>query len=363
MINRSQCHILVILFITTLTRASDNLLHLVHADKSYGMIVDNERVHISSGHVEAYQDTLTMFCDQLIFYEDKERADFIGDVILNDGHYTLWADRIQYFIPSRTAHCSGNVRISGKKDSLYAEEFIYKFRQGDAQGSVNVFLWDKENNARVWGDYGVYFAEQRHSIIKGNARFEHNENNAADTLIITSKRMKYFAQEPRYALALDSVRIFKGALRASCDSAAYLVTDEKVSLRINPIAWQEENEMSGLEINLELDSLEIEDIFINEQAHMKSLADSARQKFNHLRGKSIQVTLRESRPYRIIARNNASSVYLLKEETSDQGTNYSSCDSIIIYFKEDEVDSIAVIGGIEGIYYPAGYKGEIKGEY
>jgi lipopolysaccharide export system protein LptA len=363
MINRSQRYILVILFITTLTRASDNLLHLVHADKSYGTIIDGERMHISSGHVEAYQDTIAMFCDQLIFYEDKEQADLIGNVMLNDSHHKLWADRIQYFVASRTAHCSGRVRISGQKDSLYAEEFIYKFREGDAQGSTNMYLWDKENNARVWGDSGTYIAAQRQSIVSGNARFEHNDYDALDTLIITSKQMKYFAQEQKYALALDSVRFFKETLRASCDSATYLVTDEKVSLRINPVAWQEENEMSGLEINLELDSLEIEDIFINEEAHMKSLADSVGQKYNHLRGKSIQVTLRERRPYRIIARNNASGVYLLKEEASDQGTNYSSCDSIIIYLKEDEVDSIAVIGGIEGIYYPSGYKGEIKGEY
>jgi lipopolysaccharide export system protein LptA len=363
MINRAHVQIFVALFIATFTRASDTLLHLVHADKSFGKIINGERVHISSGNVEAYQDTLKMFCDELIFYEGKERADFIGNVMLYDGHRRIWADNIIYYTDKRTAHCKGHVQISGVNDSLYADEFIYMFREGNATGNSSLFLWDKENNARVWGDYGNYIAAERYSLIKGNARFEHYDTDASDTLIITSKEMEYYGDEPKRAIALDSVRIFRGDIKALCDSATYLVTDEKVSLRINPLAWQQENEMSGSEINLALDSLEINEIFIHEKAHMKSLVDTLEEKYNHIRGKSIQVSLMERRPYRIIARNNATSLYALKDDSLNQGTNFSSSDSIIIFFKQGEVDSISILGGIEGIFYPPDYKGEIKGEY
>jgi hypothetical protein len=141
-----------------------------------------------------------------------------------------------------------------------------------------------------------------------------------------------------------------------------MVKEEKIYLRIKPVAWQEQNEMTGAVINLELDSLEIKDIFIHQKAHLKSLADSVSTKYNHLRGKSIQVSLLDRRPYRITARNNASSVYYLKDEENDQGINSASSDSIIIFFEQGEVDSIAIIGGVEGIFYPSDYKGDIQGE-
>ena len=68
-------------------------------------------------------------------------------------------------------------------------------------------------------------------------------------------------------------------------------------------------------------------------------------------------------PEKVIARRNAISVYQIEEEKINQGTNSASSDSIIVYFKTGELDSISIIGGTEGIYYPAEWKGEIKSEY
>ena len=71
----------------------------------------------------------------------------------------------------------------------------------------------------------------------------------------------------------------------------------------------------------------------------------------------------DGRPDRVIARRNAISVYQIEEDKIKQGTNSASSDSIIVYFKEGEADSISIIGGTEGIFYPADWKGEIKSEY
>ena len=361
--SRYQLIICTLFFITTFINAADNRLYLVHADKSVGQLIDDQKVRRLVGHVEAYQDTLRMLCDEAIFWEEKERADFIGRVKFYDGHHTLWADKVIYYTNSRIANCTGNVRISGKNDSLYAEEFIYRFAENNAQGKTNLFLWDKQNNARVWGDSGLYISSESQSYIDGAARFEHNTSEKSDTLIITSKHMEYHGADKRHAIAVDSVRIFNGEIRASCDSASYLVEEERVYLRIQPLAWQRDNEMSGEVIDLVLDSLKMKEIFIHQKAHVKSLADSVNKKYNHLRGKSIQVSLVDQHPDRIIARNNASSVYLLQEEEEKKGINSASSDSILIFFKQGEVDSIAIIGGAEGIFYPPDYKGDIKGEH
>jgi lipopolysaccharide export system protein LptA len=363
MINKIFLITILFLLISSQILASDGRLYLIHADSSLGKIVNGEKVRYLVGRVEAYQDTLKMFCDHAVFYEDRNIAEFTGNVLIDDSHHKLWGDKIIYETDSRTANCMGHVRISGINDSLYAEKFVYKFRGGNAWAEKNLFIWDKQNNVRVKGDAGEYIAESQESHIRGRAYFEHHTPNQPDTLIITSKKMAYYGAEPSKAVAEDSVLIFKGDVRASCDSAAYYVSNELVAMRINPVAWQAENEMTGLKIDFTLDSLKIDEIFIYEKAQIKSLADTLENKYNILKGKMIQVSMIDGVPETVIARRNAISIYQIEENKINQGTNSASSDSIIVYFMTGELDSISIIGGTEGTYYPAEWKGDIESEY
>jgi lipopolysaccharide export system protein LptA len=351
------------LFIASNLFASESRLYLLHADSSLGKLVEGEKVRYLVGNVKARQDTINIECDLLVYYEERDIAEFIGNVLIDDSHHKLRADKIVYYTESRTAHCNGHVRISGINDSLYAEKFIYQFRGGSAWAEDNLFIWDKQNNARVRGDAGEYIADLQESHIRGNAHFEHHEPGQSDTLLITSKNMAYFGTEPKRAVAEDSVRIFKGGVKASCDSATYFTTDEKVILRVNPVAWQGDSEMTGEKIDFTLDSLKIDEIFLIEKAQIKSLADTLENTYNILKGKTIQVTMVDGTPDKIVARRNAISVYQIEENKINQGTNSASSDSIIVYFKTGELDSISIIGGTEGIFYPAEWKGEIKSDY
>jgi len=355
--------ILLLLLFVCSSIASNSQLYLVHADKSIGKLENGEKIRILSGNVEAYQDTLHMLCDEAVFYEDREEIVFVGNVFLEDGHRTLRADRIRYYTPSRTAVCLGNVRISGANDSLFAQKFIYNFTKRNAEGEKNLFLWDKQNDARIWGDFGTYREQNQHMLIKKNARFESYTEGEPDTLVITAQFMDYFGLKKKTAIARDSVVIKKGTLSAVCDSALYDMKNELVHLKVNPVAWQEGSEMRGSLIDLVLDSLEIQKINISGAAELKSPADSLNQRFNFLRGKTIEVQLTDRKPQKIIARNNASSIYVLWDDSVEQGTNSASSDSIIIFFKAGEMDSIAVIGGSEGIFYPPDYEGEIESDY
>ena len=343
--------------------ADDGRLHLVHADKTSGKMLNEERIHMWNGSVHAYQDTVIMYCDSAIFYENRDKADFIGHVIIDDGHHELKANKIKYNTKLRIATCIGNVRISGKTDSLYADRFVYNFRDKSANGAGNVYLWDKEEGSKLWGDQGIYLNDKKESHITGNAKLLKPNDDNQDTLIITSKKMEYYGIIPKKAIAYDSVRIFKNNLRAKCDSALYSITDEIVFLRVNPFAWQDENKMSGNIIDLILDSLKLQEIIITGNSKLETLADSTNNQFNLLRGKSIRVQIENDEPIKIVARDNASSIYLVEEDREKQGTNAASSDSITVFFKEGSPDSINIAGGSEGTFYPPDHKGEFKGEH
>ena len=355
---------LLLIFILTNTSNvfTDDRLYLVHADKTSGKMTNNERIHIWSGSVHAYQDTVTMWCDSAIFFENRDKANFIGNVIIDDGHHKLRSNIIHYDTKMRIATCIGSVQINGEQDSLYADKFIYKFKNKAAQGFGNLFLWDKADGSKLWGDSGTYLNEQKESHIKGNAKLLKPGEAKQDTLIITSKKMDYYGLVPKKAIATDSVKILKNSLQASCDSAIYHITEELVYLRINPFAWQEKNKMTGNEIDLELDSLDLKEIKIRGNSKIETLADSVNNQFNILKGKSIHVFIENENPVKIIARDNASSIYLVEEDKDKQGTNAASADSINVFFVNGSPDSINISGGTEGTFYPPDFKGEFSSE-
>ncbi len=65
---------------------------------------------------------------------------------------------------------------------------------------------------------------------------------------------------------------------------------------------------------------------------------------------------------KIYAISNARSLYYLKEKEEDRGINVASADTIKAFLKDNELDSIAVIGGAQGVFYPHDYQGIIVEE-
>jgi hypothetical protein len=175
--------------------------------------------------------------------------------------------------------------------------------------------------------------------------------------------MEYFFEPGKKAIAIDSVRIVRENLTAECDSAVYMVDDERAFLEISPRALQENSEMFGSQMEMIFKDMEIQRIIVRGNAIATSMVDSAVQKQNRLTGKEIimYITDRQLRELRAIS--NATSNYYLKEEEEEKGLNIASADTIKVFFKNSELDSIDVKGGSQGIYYPVDYKGKVDLEF
>jgi len=63
---------------------------------------------------------------------------------------------------------------------------------------------------------------------------------------------------------------------------------------------------------------------------------------------------------KIIVWGNAKSKYYIRDKAKDNGANLASGDTLKIDFEKKAIKQITVIGGIEGTYYPAGWKKPIE---
>lgn len=338
---------------------ADSGLELIHADKQITKEVDGELLHLFEGRVHFRQDTLEMYCDDAILFEKKNKLQFSGDVLITDSHSRLRAQKINYFTNTRIAYCYDFVRINTPNDSLYCEYLKYNFKTDEAEARTNLYLFNAENDVQIWGQEGSYNPSTKHNQIKYDAHFTKVDTASKDTLDITAIQLDYYGGEEKRAVAIDSVVILQGALKAVCDSAVYQTETELVSLFGSPFAWYEENEISGIFMQARFDSLKLQEIIVSEEAKAVSPADSMNNKENILQGNKIHFTIENNKPKLVTATDNASSIYYLQTENNeDQGCNYATSDTILVYFAEGELDSIEIKGGSEGIFYPAEYKGK-----
>lgn len=337
-------------------------LELIHADRTVGQKVNGEQIRFFEGNIHFRQDTLDMYCDRAFFYPEKNRADFIGNVHIEDGHRDLWADKIEYYPQTKQADCFGNVKIDEQENHLRAKETSFNFESEEAFAREDLFIYNKKNRVKVWGQFGHYKAREKFSEVQSNARLTQLDSSGTDSMTVTAGKLEYFRDPPERALATDSVVIIRGALKASCDSAIVFPERKIAWLKVKPVAWYEDNELTGTTIKLGFDSTGIRTIDVSENGKARNLADSLEGNWNKLLGKHIHMDVLEDKPQVLIASGNATSNYYLEESSSDPGMNFATADTISVYFKESQADSIRIVGGAQGTYYPKSYKGAREGE-
>jgi lipopolysaccharide export system protein LptA len=349
-----------LLFITIVVISqSSSKIRIIHADLNLGRKVQNEQIRILKGSVHVVKDTTHMYCDSAYFYESKNTLEFLGNVIVENGQRTIKANKILYFPDDNLTECIGYVRATSKTDSLFTHHLIYNLERNEASASDSVYLWSKNDHVIITGDYGYFDEANSYFRVNNNAHFVQIDSATKDSFQVLAQKLEYYGDTLNYAYAEDSVRLWQGNLKAVSDTSWYYSNTETVWLKGKPITWFENNELQGKEIKIKFDSSKVERLNVYGDAQAKTINDSVKNEYNLLKGKSIEFFIKEKKPDLVISRLNASSKYFLSQE-ADQGSNYSTSDSIYVFFKLGVVDSIEIIGGAEGTYYPDSFKGERK---
>ncbi len=349
-------------FKQTFSQTGISRLELIHADYSRGIVEKGIPLRILEGKVHARQDTLELFCDRAIYNESSKVLQLQGNIRMYRGKDTLLSREARYFEDSKIAVAEGEVKVFRPGQQMNSDYLEYHYDTDQIRARGNLFMHDRDNRVYITANSGEHLPDMNFSYVKDEAHFWRIDSTSTDTIHIYSRQMEYYFGEKQRAVAKDSVQIFQGEMHATCDSAVYLIDEDIVQLEIHPLAVQKNNKMIGKQIQLILDNREIREIRVSGDAQAISLVDSILEKENRLEGREIIMYIVNNDLQKIYTISNARSFYYLKEKEEDRGINVASADSIKVFLKSNELDSIAVIGGAQGTYYPQNYKGKILQE-
>jgi len=327
---------------------------IVWCDKAMQFLNRNEVELI--GSVKIIRDTVTLTAKKGRYYGNSRKADGEGNVKLKTPHVTLYADFGTYYLDEERAFFQRNVRVVDSSTIIYSEQLTYLEKERRSEALLNVRIVNLEDNVRMFGNHLVHSDSTRYSRMTEQPRLlqiDTSDDGAIDTLAVKSVVMESFDDSTKRMIVKDSVMIVRGELAARSGLVNFFRQDESIELYDKPIVWYRENQVTGDTIFLTLEENKLKTVSVKTRAFVLSQSDSLfPSRYNQLTGRSILMTFHDNKLQQSFVERNAISLYFLYDDSTGNGVNKTSGDAITMLFDDGKPNTIHVIKGIEGNYFP-----------
>ncbi len=310
-----------------------------------------------------------------IYFSKQKLFAFAEDVAYSDNDMILNTDSLQYGTRSEKIWFFGPTRVYNDENYIYCEKGWYNRKESIAELRQNAYIDNKEQ--RVFGEKIFYdrpngFAEVEHNgcvidtvqkltLYSNYIRyFEHTEfgeatksplvvsiSDEGDTLYLRADRLMGIAI--RDSVKTDStlfhlmkgigdVRFYRIDLQGKCDSMVYHSTDSLLSMYVEPIIWNKENQLSSDNLDILFKDENISRMYFNGSAFICSQEDSIH--FNQIRGKEMVGIFSRGKLNKLDVKGNGQTVYFVREKEKLSAVNKAESSNLTINIKDNTVSSI-----------------------
>lgn len=280
---------------------------------------------------------------------------FSGDshIYTTDGYYNTQSGK---------ARMIGRPQLFNKGRKLTGDSIVYEKERGFSEAFNNVVFTDSSdvNNKNIlMGDYGWYDEPKGEALATKNALAKNFSRNA-DTLYVHADTLRLYS----YDLKTDSayrvlhgyfhVRAYRTDVQAVCDSLVFHSKHKKLTLFRDPIAWSEDRQILGEEINVFANDSTIDSVYVERQALIvQQLPDSTI--FNQVAGNLMQAYFKQGDIYQARVDGNAMLVnYPMEKDSTFLYTNYVEAAKLRVDMKERKMTRFWAGPSPIGKAYPIG---------
>lgn len=334
------------------------------------------KVGRASGNVRLSDGDVLVTAPSGLYFTREKRAEFTDGVRLIDSTAVLSSAAGEYWSDEKRAEFFGDVRLDEERTHLEADTVTYH-RETDvsiARGRVFIERLGEEDGAEadsltrtlLLGEYAYNEDSTAYSRIEGEPLLiqlrQDSVGAEVDTLLIRAAVLESSRSDSlRRLIALDSVRIWQRELAAVADSVVYDRLElastgdssrEEVRLYGSPIAWLQQNQVSGDTMLVKARNNLVDSLFVRSEAFV-ARPDSAQQRIDQLRGRNLEANFEDDSLRTMSIGPQAEAInFRTDERGGPSGAVRMSADRITFQFEGDEVRRIAAVRGTEGTYYP-----------
>ncbi len=272
-----------------------------------------------------------------------------GDVIFSKGKLTLYCDIAHYTEKTGQGFLIGKAKAIKENITITADTMLFISPQDKLITSGKAHVWDNEFD--LTSNSIIYFTKIDSGRAVGNAKLlQNNQTIVADTLIY-SKPIK---KEGANYTAIGQVVINSDNRIITCGKAFYDLETDIARLTQDPKVTSDEEVLSGDDIIAHFKKEEIQYLFVPSGAKAYSIHNDKKlgEYRDDMTGKTLKAYFIESKLDSMRLEGMATSVYHVFNDSTYQGLNETSGDTITLQFSKQELQNIFISGGARGTYSP-----------
>lgn len=320
---------------------------VLSSQKGYYHTNTNEAFFNQNVHIEDPQYSLDS--DTLMYNTQTKMATFYGNTSIYNGESTIFCNNGTYDTELQLATFSYGTKIVNGTQTLNADSLYYEKLNGYGK-AMKVFDWyDSEMKVSLKGTDAEYF-EKESRIVAVNRPMLESEIDE-DTLFLKGDTIIAINDSSKRFQAYPNVRVFKTDLQAVADSLYYSQNDSMMRLYKKPILWNEESEMKGDTVFVQIANSKVDKIYFIDNAFI--LTQSQGKLFDQIKGKKITGFFENSKLDKMLVERNAESLYFGKnDDGAFIGGNQSKSANMWIYVVESKIKKIVFLDKPEAVFTP-----------
>ena len=308
--------------------------------------------------------------DTLNYHSKEEIVGFLGPTTITSNDNLIYTEDGWYNTISNQSKFYKNAYLFTKDRLVEGDTLYYDREKGYGEIICNAVITDTVENLILQGDVAHLFELKDSVMITDEAMMmQISEGDTlylhADTFIVSTQYIlpdsllnetdssKIVMDTLRSLLAYNHAKFYKNDMQGKADSIVYDYSASTINFYNDPIIWSKENQITGEFIYLLSTNNKIDRMFINEDAFIISKVDSVSENYNQIKGDNMVAYLRDQAIHKIDVKQNSETIYYaIDEDGKYVGVNKMSGNDMLIFMKDNEIETITFIKDPEGIMSP-----------
>jgi lipopolysaccharide export system protein LptA len=314
-----------------------------------------EKVEVTSPKYQMYTDTL-------YYNTNIEKMWFEGPTTIINEENTLDGERGYYLVDEDIAFLDKRPVMHNETQRMKSDSMYYNRNIGLAKAYERVDMVDTSYKVVMRGDYMELWENRGFSFATDSAYSISYDNDDSDSLYIHGDTLfLYFDKEKEEAkklIARRNVRFFKSDMQGKCDTLTYLMADSTIRMRVNPILWAEDSQLTGTDIDILLKNQSID--YVLQRGNAFVISQDSIEGFNQIKGMDITSHFLNGNIHRVnVDGEKAETIYWIRDDDGGLiGIDVSNSETMVIEMKDNSIDKIKSYKGISETMYPESDLGE-----
>lgn len=330
----------------------------VRGDKTlksrYGYYRDRLKEFSFFENVEVYSPKYQMYTDTLYYNTSIEKMWFQGPTTIINKENVLEGTHGYYLVNEDHVHLYQRPYMHNETQQMWSDSIFYDRARGLAQAYDRVDMIDTSYKVIMRGDYvemwenkGLSFATDSAYAISydgSDSLYIHG-----DTLFMYFDKQK---EEAEKLIARRNVRFFKSDMQGKCDTLTYLKADSTIQMRVAPILWAEDSQLTGVDIDIKLKDHNVD--WVLQKGNAFIISQDSIEGFNQIKGQDILSKFRNGNIHQVnVDGDKAETIYWIRDDDGGTiGIDVANSETMVIEMENQNVSIIKSFKEINETMYP-----------